>query len=266
MPNRLIKDTIRTSKKINSLSDFEFRFWTYLITYVDDYGRGSADPELINNIVFPRIGSLTEEEVSKTIDSLCSKGCICLYESDGEPYLYFPNWSKHQSVRNKRSKFPDPFDCECEKTKALEIKRNQMNANVPVIQSNPIQSNPNPNPNAREGENNNNQKAVNDYLNRINPEASPTSMRELMSFEESLGTDVCIRAFDIALDEKKTTWSYIKAILQNWKSRGIHCVADLEEMQTKRDEEKNPKSRGQTKLKQVIDENGYTKWVKDENA
>ena len=41
MPNRLIKDSIRFSEKVNSLSDFQFRLWVSLITYVDDYGRGS---------------------------------------------------------------------------------------------------------------------------------------------------------------------------------------------------------------------------------
>ncbi|MBQ7825187.1 MAG: hypothetical protein IJ337_02390 [Clostridia bacterium] len=47
MPNRVIKESIRTSKGVNSLSAFQFRLWVYLITYVDDYGRGSADPELL---------------------------------------------------------------------------------------------------------------------------------------------------------------------------------------------------------------------------
>ena len=41
MPNRLIKETIRTSKRINSLSDFEFRAWTYLIDVVA--WRGTAE-------------------------------------------------------------------------------------------------------------------------------------------------------------------------------------------------------------------------------
>ncbi len=54
MPNRIIKDSIRTSKSINAMSDFQFRLWAYLITYVDDYGRGSADPELLKGFVFPR--------------------------------------------------------------------------------------------------------------------------------------------------------------------------------------------------------------------
>ena len=32
MGNRIIKETIRTSKSINALNDFQFRLWVYLLT------------------------------------------------------------------------------------------------------------------------------------------------------------------------------------------------------------------------------------------
>lgn len=110
MPNRVIKESIRTSKKVNALSDFEFRLWLYLITYVDDYGRGSADPELIKNLVFPRRKGITEQQIQKALDSLANTGMVILYEYDEEPFLYFPNWDQHQRIQSKKSKFPDPQD------------------------------------------------------------------------------------------------------------------------------------------------------------
>lgn len=110
MPNRVIKESIRTSKKVNALSDFEFRLWLYLITYVDDYGRGSADPELIKNLVFPRRKGITEQQIQKALDSLANTGMVILYEYDEEPFLYFPNWDQHQRIQSKKSKFPDPRD------------------------------------------------------------------------------------------------------------------------------------------------------------
>ncbi len=67
---------------------------------------------------------------------------------------------------------------------------------------------------------------LSDYLNRINPTASPTSLDELRSYAEDLGEDVCKRAFDLAIDSKKTTWPYIKAILQDKLKRGVKCLAD----------------------------------------
>lgn len=135
MPNRLLKEGIRTSKKINSLSDFEFRTWAYLITYVDDYGRGSADPELLKGFVFPRRKEVREQDIRKALAALERTGSILLYDVAGEPYFCFPNWSEHQRIQTKKSKYPAPADCD-------------MSRWLTVIHGDsPPESNPNPNPN-----------------------------------------------------------------------------------------------------------------------
>lgn len=144
MPNRIIKESIRTSKSVNAMSDFQFRLWAYLITYVDDFGRGSADPELLKGFVFPRRKGITEDTIRKTLAELAIIGSVILYEVDGEPYLCFPNWSEHQTVRNKVSKYPSPEDgiitsaSNCKQLKSIESK----------CPRNPIQSESNPNPEA----------------------------------------------------------------------------------------------------------------------
>ena len=111
MPNRIIKDSIRTSRTVNAMTDFQFRVWVYLITYVDDYGRGSADPELIKGFVFPRRKRVSESDIEKTLAELAGMGCISLYDVDGESYFYFPNWGEHQRIQTKKSKFPAPDCC-----------------------------------------------------------------------------------------------------------------------------------------------------------
>ena len=108
MPNRIIKDSIRTSKAVNNMTDFQFRLWVYLITYVDDYGRGSADAELLKGFVFPRRKGITESSIDKALADLANSGLILLYEVDGEPYFCFPNWSEHQRIQTKKSKYPAP--------------------------------------------------------------------------------------------------------------------------------------------------------------
>lgn len=108
MGNRMLKETIRTSRSVNSMSHFQFRVWIYLITYVDDFGRGSADPELLKGLVFPRQKNLTESSIETALTDLASIGCIRLYEVDGESYFYFPNWAQHQRIQQKKSKFPEP--------------------------------------------------------------------------------------------------------------------------------------------------------------
>lgn len=77
-----------------------------------------------------------------------------------------------------------------------------------------------------------------DYLNRINPTASPSSLEELRSYAEDMGKDVCIRAFDIALDNKKTTWPYIRAILRDKLQRGVKCLADWDALEAEREKAK----------------------------
>ncbi len=110
MPNRIIKDSIRTSKSVNTMTDFQFRLWTYLLTYVDDYGRGSADPELLKGFVFPRRKGVTEATIEKALQDLANIGSILLYDVDGESYFCFPNWADHQRIQTKKSKFPSPDD------------------------------------------------------------------------------------------------------------------------------------------------------------
>lgn len=131
MPNRLIKDSIRLSEKVNSLSDFQFRLWISLITYVDDYGRGDARPAVIKGTCFPLRDRVTLKDIDAALQSLAGAGCVGLYEVDGKPYLYFPRWESHQTIRNKKSKFPAPDG----NSRKIEINCNQLHSNVPVIQS-----------------------------------------------------------------------------------------------------------------------------------
>lgn len=131
MPNRIIKENIRTSNKVNRITDAGFRFWIYLMTYVDDYGRGSADLDILKGFVYPKQVNKTRKNVEDALKELASIGLIRLYDVDGEPFLYFPNWDEHQTVRNKRSKFPAPHE-DCIQS-ATTCK--QLQANVSVIQS-----------------------------------------------------------------------------------------------------------------------------------
>ena len=136
MPNRLIKESIHASDTVNALTDFQFRLWVNLITYVDDYGRGDARPAIIKGSCFPLRDCVTPDDIEAALNGMAAIGCLGLYEVDGKPYLYFPNWEKHQTIRNKRSKFPEPVG----NLRTIESNCKQMIANVPVIQSNTIQS------------------------------------------------------------------------------------------------------------------------------
>ena len=177
MPNRIIKDSIHTSETVDKMTDFQFRVWVNLITYVDDYGRGDARPEVIKGFCFPLREKVTIKIISETLSELASLGCIKFYKVNGRSYLYFPNWESHQTVRNHKSKFPAPSEADaedCQQLNSIEINCTQVNANVPVIQSNP-NPNPNPNPNS---------------LTRTRKRFTPPTVEEVRAYCQERGNNV----------------------------------------------------------------------------
>lgn len=175
MPNRIIKDSIRTSKSVNTMTDFQFRLWVYLITYVDDYGRGSADPELLKGFVFPRRKGVTESTIEKALLDLANSGSILLYDVDGESYFCFPNWADHQRIQTKRSKFPAPSDG--------IIKKSTVSHGESPPESNPIQSesnpNTNPNPNSRKRVETDFEKFWNAYPRKVGKQKALEAFRKI---------------------------------------------------------------------------------------
>lgn len=143
MPNRILKESICTSDSIDCLSWFEECLYYRLIVNCDDYGRFDGRTAVVKNRLFPLKENLTLKSVSEAIKNLASAGLIIPYECDGKPFLYLPSWNEHQTIRAKKSKYPEPS------MKSNEIKCMQMHTDVPVIQSNtnPIR---NQNTNARE--------------------------------------------------------------------------------------------------------------------
>ena len=133
MPNRILKESIRTSKSINAMSDFQFRLWAYLITYVDDFGRGSAEPDILKGFVFPRRKCVTEATIKTALTDLANMGLIHLYEVDGDSYLCLRNWEKHQKPRAATSKYPAPpeVDSECMQMQTDASRCSQVDADAP---------------------------------------------------------------------------------------------------------------------------------------
>lgn len=80
-------------------------------------------------------------------------------------------------------------------------------------------------------------KAVDFYLNRVNPTPSHTSLEELTGFVKQMGADVCISAMEYALDERKAKWSYIKGILMGYNRDGIRNMEDLQRAKAERERE-----------------------------
>lgn len=139
MPNRILKESIRTSDSISNLTWFEEVLFYRLIVSCDDYGRYDGRPLVIKGNCFPLKSAVTEKQIDEALNKLAKAGMVCRYTANGKPYLQLLTWESHQQIRAKKSKYPEPDK--------LESICNQMKSDVPVIQSNP-NPNPNPNPNS----------------------------------------------------------------------------------------------------------------------
>ena len=150
MSNRILKESILTSRRISNLSWFERVMFTNLIVTVDDYGIYFADPALLSRILFCRDPGVTEKMVRDGLKHLEEQGLILRYAVEGEEYLKLCSWEKHQRLRNSRRKFPAPEDADPDEPQAAQEEpagpEEMPQAEETVL---PAQS-PEPEPEARE--------------------------------------------------------------------------------------------------------------------
>lgn len=109
MPNRILKESICTSADIDKLSFFEEAFFYRLIVNCDDYGRFDGRVAIIKARLLP-LKEIKDAEVENVLKKLHKLGLVKLYSVDGKECLQLLSWSNHQSIRNKRSKYPSPDD------------------------------------------------------------------------------------------------------------------------------------------------------------
>lgn len=72
------------------------------------------------------------------------------------------------------------------------------------------------------------------YRERIGPALSEGSRRELEQFAREMGAECCLRAFDTALDAKKTAWPYVRAVLAAKRDQGVRSLADWDRVEERR--------------------------------
>ena len=147
MPNRIIKESTFSSDRISALTDFQFRLWIGLIVNADDAGRGDARPAIIKGHIFALRDRVTVRDIDAALHALAAAGCVSLYTVGGKPYYEFPNWAKHQRIRDVKPKFPGPEDAEMTICGELPQTAADCGELPPKSESNP---NPNPNPNPKD--------------------------------------------------------------------------------------------------------------------
>ena len=215
MPNRIIKESIHTSEDVNRMTDFQFRLWISLITYVDDYGRGDARPAVIRGACFPLRDRLTNKDVEAALNALADIGCVGLYEVDGRPYLYFPAWKSHQIIRNAKSKYPAP-DGNCTQLQSIESNCNQLHAIESKCLRNPIQS---------ESESESESNGCDAREARPNTRFTPPTVDEVRAYCLEKGY-VHVNAERFVAYYEANGWKVGRQVMKNWRAAVTYWAKD----------------------------------------
>jgi uncharacterized membrane protein YgcG len=107
MPNRILREGILTSERINSLKPQAELFFRRLMSVVDDFGRYSANPALLRAHCYPlKLDEVREADISRWLTEVESAGLIALYAVETKRYLEMLDF--RQQVRARDSKWPQP--------------------------------------------------------------------------------------------------------------------------------------------------------------
>lgn len=106
MTNRIVRDAILDSERVDRLDPPAEVFYRRLMNKVDDFGLFDARPTTLRTSLYPlRIDRVREADISRWIAECVKAGLIALYVADGKPYgqMIDTRWS----VRSE-PKFPKP--------------------------------------------------------------------------------------------------------------------------------------------------------------
>lgn len=108
MPNRILREGILSSERVEQLNWAEECFYRRLMSVVDDFGRYYARPSLLLAACYPLLlKKVSESDIEKWLSACASADLVWVYAADdGKRYLQLRDFN--QQVRATKSKFPHP--------------------------------------------------------------------------------------------------------------------------------------------------------------
>lgn len=132
MPNRVVRESILESEKVNSLTWAPEVFYRRLMSIVDDFGRYEDNPKLLRAKLYPvLLDRVSLPDVEKWMRECVEAGLVRLYEVTGKKYLQVEEFN--QTVRIKKPKYPPPpciADGKQMQADASETKGNETETNA----------------------------------------------------------------------------------------------------------------------------------------
>lgn len=88
MPNRIVREGILTSDRIDQLDAAAEVFYRRLMSKVDDHGLYDARPSILRSSLYPlRVDRVREADITRWMAACQKAGVIALYEHEGKPLL-----------------------------------------------------------------------------------------------------------------------------------------------------------------------------------
>lgn len=133
MPNRILREGFLDAPAIAQAGEAAEVLFIRLILVADDYGRFDGRVTVICRRCWPA-GGPGEADVLERLKTLAACGLVVMYQADGKPYLFIPNF--RQRSRAMKSKFPPPpVDNSVDNSSAVAEK-------LSTSEKSPIEKNP----------------------------------------------------------------------------------------------------------------------------
>lgn len=107
MPNRILREGILESQRVNALTEGEEVFYRRLMSIVDDYGRYEAHPALLRARLYPlKLDDKSQEAVAALLNAVSAQRLAFVYQVAGKIYLQLLDF-KQQTRSDSRYPAPD---------------------------------------------------------------------------------------------------------------------------------------------------------------
>ena len=242
MPNRIIKESICTSDNIDQLTPFQETVFVRLMVNCDDFGRFDGRAKVLSSRLFP-LRSVPAEEMEEALVAMQEADLITVYEVDGRPYIQMNTWSKHQTTRAKKSKYPSPDDGICKQLHADANRCNQVFADdskCPRIRESIYENRYTKNDDdddlsrAREEPDEYETAVRNAYREHVGRMPSPEEERMISVSARLFGHTPEMRAESIRIAAgagASSVAAYSKQVMNDWKFEDIRTLEELGEHQ-----------------------------------
>lgn len=108
MPNRMIREGILSSDKVNKVTWAGEVFFRRLMSVADDFGRYDGRAEIIRAALYPlRLDKVSAADIDKWKAECAQAGLVSCYHVEGKEYMQIEDFG--QRMRSKKSRYPPPL-------------------------------------------------------------------------------------------------------------------------------------------------------------